>query len=491
MRPRTLLILLVLVLGLGAFIWFYERELPSSEERTEQAKKVLPFKKDDVRKVTLESPQGKVVFERVAQEKKEEKDKKDEKDGEKAPGEEALGEPESAWKITAPMQARADAFAVDGLLTSLADLEKTRTLEEIDRKAQGLDKPRATARIETEDGTKILQIGAAVPTGGTLIAGVEGKDEAYVVSDTIWSQIDREPGSWRDRQLFRASRDAIARIALTGPGGEKLVLAQQNGRFRIESPFADRADKTMIDDLYADLSGLTAEQFVDQPQLAPAAMGLQPPQRVVEVTFQQGEPVRIELGSPVSAAPEPPPADPSAPPPPAPVYARVGTQLIETRTRLAQTAARPAPEWRAHGLSAFEVYEIEAATIKDGKGSLRLTRAGTDWKRGEETISYLPVSDFLFALTGAQADRLLTPQEAGALGQPALTVDLDAKTAGKETLTLYPARPDGVPARVSGRDPVLLLPKDKLQEILARLGDMRGAKKLEAKKEEEEKKDGE
>ena len=33
MRPRTLLILLVLVLGLGAFIWFYERELPSSEER--------------------------------------------------------------------------------------------------------------------------------------------------------------------------------------------------------------------------------------------------------------------------------------------------------------------------------------------------------------------------------------------------------------------------------------------------------------------------
>jgi hypothetical protein len=36
---------------------------------------------------------------------------------------------------------------------------------------------------------------------------------------------------------------------------------------------------------------------------------------------------------------------------------------------------------------------------------------------------------------------------------------------------------------VSGRDPVLLLPKDKLQEILARLGDVRGAKKLEAKKE--------
>jgi hypothetical protein len=493
MRPRTLLILLVLVLGLGAFIWLYERKLPSSEERAEQAKKVLSFDKDDVRKVTLQSPAGRVVFERTdSPEKDKEKKETKKEEGAKAPGEEALGEPESAWKITAPLQARADAFAVDGLLQSLDDLEKTSTIEKPDRKAQGLDKPRATVRVETADGTKVLQIGAAVPTGGTLIAALEGEDRSYVVSDTVWSQINREPGSWRDRQLFRASRDAIARIALTGPGGQKLVLVQQNGRFRIESPFADRADKTKVDDLYADLSGLTAEQFVDRPQLTPEAMGLQPPREVVEVTFHKGEPFRIELGSPTSTQPEPPLSDPSAPPPAAAVHARVGPQLIETRTRLAQTAATPAPDWRARGLSAFEVYEVEAVTLRDnrsdGGGPLHLTRAGTDWKRGDETISYMPVSDFLFALTGAQADRLLTPQEAGALGQPVLTVDLDAKNAGKETLTLYPARPDGAPARVSGRDPVLLLPKDKLQEILARLGDVRGAKKVEAPK---EKKDGE
>lgn len=482
MRPRTLLILLVLVLGLGAFIWFWEREMPSSEERVEQAKKVVPFEKDEVRKVTLESPAGKVVFERVAHP---EADKKEEKQGEsadseEAPGEEALGEPESEWKMTSPMQARADAFAVDGLLDALTGLEKTRTLEDVQRKDVGLDKPRATVRVETEDGTQVLQIGAAVPTGGSVIAGLEGKDEAYVVSDTIWSQLDREPGSWRDRQLFRASRDAIARIALTGPGGQRVVLVQQAGRFRLESPFADRADKDKIDDLYADLSGLTAEQFVDQPPAPPAQMGLQPPQAVVEVTFKNGEPFRIELGAPTSPEPETPDpmADPSAPPPAAVVHARVGKQLIETRTRLAQAAVRPPVEWRALGLSAFEVHEIELATLRDGKGELRLTRAGTDWKRGEETISYVPVSDLLFALTGAQADRLLSVQEAGALGQPVLTAELDAKAAGKETLTLYPTRADGVPARVSGRDVVLLLPKEKVQEILARLGDVRGAKVL-------------
>lgn len=484
MRPRTLLILLVLVLGLGAFIWFYERELPSSEERAEQSKKVVPVEKDEVRKVSLETPAGRVVFERVAHPEKE-KAKDEKKEGEEAPGEEALGEPESEWRITAPLEARADAFAVDGLLESLANLEKSRTLEDVNRKDVGLDKPRATVRVETEDGTKVLQIGASVPTGGSLIAALEGEDEAYVVSDTIWSQIDREPGSWRDRQLFRAGRDAIARIALSEPGGQRIVLAEQGGRFRIESPFADRADKQLVDDLYADLSGLTAEEFVDKPELAPAAMGLQPPQRVVEVTFKDGAPLRIELGAPTSATPEPP-SDPSAPPPPASIYARVGPQLIETRTRLPQTIAHPPAEWRARGLSAYEVYDVEAVTVGKNPADpspLRLTRAGTDWKRGTETISYMPVSDFLFALTGAQADRLLSPQEAGNLGQPVLTVELDAKTAGKERLTLYPARADGAPARVSGRDVVLLLPKDKLQEVLARWGDVRGAKKLEEKKE--------
>ncbi len=275
---------------------------------------------------------------------------------------------------------------------------------------------------------------------------------------------------------------------MTGPDGQKMVFTQQDGRFRLESPIADRADKTKIDDLYADLSGLSAEQFLDAPDPDLTAMGLQPPQRIVEITFQEGDPLRIELGATASTAPEPF-ADPSAPPPPTTVYARVGTQLVETRTRLPQTLAPPPADWRAHALSAFEVYEIDAAVVRDGKGPVHLTRAGTDWKRGEETISYVPVSDFLFALTGAQADRLLTVQEAGPLGQPVLTVELDAKTAGKETLTLYPARADGAPARVSGRDLVLLLPNDKLQEALARWGDVRGAKKVE-KVDEAEKKDG-
>ncbi|HSF42778.1 MAG TPA: hypothetical protein VLT87_23435, partial [Thermoanaerobaculia bacterium] len=146
MRPKTLLILLVVVLGLGSFIWFYERKLPSSEKRAELEKRVLQeVEKDDVTAVTIEASKGTVRFERVEaavkKDQKDEKDTKDEKD-EEGETEDEEAAPVAEWRLVRPVTARADAFAVDRLLDSILALEKTRTIDEVDPKAVGLDKPR-------------------------------------------------------------------------------------------------------------------------------------------------------------------------------------------------------------------------------------------------------------------------------------------------------------------------------------------------------------
>ena len=183
MRPRTLLILLAIVLVLGAFIWFYERRLPSSEERAELGKKVLQLKKEDVTAVTIDAEKGAVRLERVALAKRE-----------KPRFEKGARPPASAeWRLVRPLATRADAFAVDRLLEALSALEKTRTLEGADPKAVGLDKPRATVRLATKDGETVLKLGAEVPPGGNLVAGVGGRKETYVVADSILSEADRNP----------------------------------------------------------------------------------------------------------------------------------------------------------------------------------------------------------------------------------------------------------------------------------------------------------
>lgn len=461
MKPRTLLVLLVVVLGLGAFIWFYERDLPSSEERAELQKKILKLEKDGVSAISIDGSKGRVRLERIATAKQAVKD-------------DAAAEPAGEWRIVEPLTFRADSFAVDRLLEAVASLEKERTLEEVDPRDVGLDKPRATVRLKTRDGLKVLKLGAEVPTGGTLIAGLEGEEDAYVVSDSILADVDRAPGDWRDRVMFRGDRDAVQRITLTGAAGGPVVLAKHRDGFWIEKPLADRADRDLVTGLFSDLEGLTAERFLDGSQPT-AELGLAPPKDVVDVVFQGKPPVRIELGALVTgaAAPEGQTAGELT-------WARVGSTVFQVRTRLAESIRRAPADWRAMQLSALEVHDVESAIVRDDRTSLQLTRAGTDWKRGDTLISYLPVSDLLFAVTGARADRLLTPEESqtlhAGLAKPLFTFKLRSQEMGEETVILYPPLPEGVPARVSGRQTVLLLPAGALQEIQKNVEAVRTAK---------------
>jgi Domain of unknown function (DUF4340) len=479
MKPRTLLILFVVVFGLGAFVWFYERKLPSSEERTASAKKVLTFDKADVTAVAIDSPKGRIRLERTAGKESAATPAASAATGK--PGEPAAAAPAVEWRLTQPLATRADSFAVDRLLDGIAALEKTRTLDAVDPKAVGLDKPRAVVRLKMKRGGEtVLKLGAEVPPGGSLIAGVDGRKGAYVVGDAILSEVDKVPGDWRDRLIFRGNREAVQRIVLTGAPGGPVTLAKRPDGFWIESPFVDRADRDLVDGLLSDLTGLTADRFLDGSR-SPAALGLEPPHGSVQVV-QAGSPgVRIDLGTAVTGA-----ATPEGQPSGEISYARVGDTSFEVRTRLGESARRVPADWRALQLSAFEVHQVESATVGDGGPPVPLVRSGTDWKRGDTLISYLPVSDLLFAVIGARADRILTAAEAQGLNagtaKPLLTFALRTKDAGDETLTLYPPVAGGVPARVSGRDVVLMLPADTLTQIQAKLKTVREAKATKPEK---------
>jgi hypothetical protein len=464
-RPRTLLVLLVLVLGLAAFIRFYERDLPSSDERAKSAKRLLDLKKDQVTRVRLEAEGHAVVLERQPAAKP----ARSAAGAGAAAGTDAaalqadLAAPAADWRIVrglagaaspprAPRAPRADGAAVDRLLDSLASLEKTRTLDQVVPAEVGLDKPRGVVGLTVagERGETVLDFGAAVPGGATAIVAIAGRPGAYVVSDSVLADVRKKPGDWRDRQMFHGDRDRIERLSWSAAGAPRLVLAKRGDRFWLESPFPDRADRDQVEKLLTDLTGLSAESFLDEPPAAarpPAQLGLEPPRAVLEAAIAgQPQPYRLELGASHSVAA--PAAQPGGPEKAGSLtYARADGALIE--------------------------------------GSLALTRSGTDWKRGAAVISYLPVSDLLFAVTEAKADRLLAPQEAKGLGAGAgqllIAFELKGGLAGNETLTLYPplsGSAAGVPARASGRDTVLLLPAAKLKDIQDRLEAVRVAKPL-------------
>jgi hypothetical protein len=492
MKPRTLLVLLVLVLGLGAFIQFYERRLPSTEERTKTGDRILDVSKDDIQAIEIVRNGQTVRLERVKPAAAPKPVKAEKYQADSGPP-----EPTPEWRLTLPRPARADSSTVAGLVESLTGLARTRTLEKADPKAVGLDHPQATVRLTTSKGERVLSIGAKVPTGSEVIVGLKGDRDAhvaYVTSDAILSTLQRDPGEWRDRQMLAADRDKIDRITLSGPAGTT-VLAREGDGFEIESAIPgttgrDHADRDLVEGLLTDLTGLHAQQFLDDPKQPAAALGLEPPRGMIDVQIRGGAPQRIEIGGPAPAAAPapgaPPPAEGAPNPPNTPnVYARVGGQALVAQTGLGADVTHAPADWRSRALSRFQVYQVESARIDDTAGTVTVTRAGTDWKRGKDTISYTSVSDLLFAVVGGKATRFLTPEEAkmALSGKPQMTVTLKAeKNGGDETVSIYPPGGSGAAVKTSGRDALLLLPSDKLAEIEKQIAAIRAAAPLPPEK---------
>ncbi|MEM7351617.1 MAG: DUF4340 domain-containing protein, partial [Acidobacteriota bacterium] len=304
--------------------------------------------------------------------------------------------------------------------------------------------------------------------------GVAGNSDAYQVGTTIFGDLTQEPGDWRDKQLFTASRGEIDRVtllpgSLLPGGGEKVLLARRGDDFWIESPLTDRADDDAVNSLLTEITGLRIETFLDEPLLDTASLGLEPASGVIEVQLAGREaPFRFELGQAKEGSD-------------GTFYGRESGQLFELATQLGDSLATPASAWRSKAWTSTQVFKIESARLEDAEGVLEVSREDADWKRGEERIAYSAVSDFLYPLTEVKGEEIIDRQAAIDRGydleNPELTVALVTEDTSEE-LTLFAAQGDLAAATTEGRDAVLLLPQEKVSEIREKLGALRAAEPL-------------
>lgn len=450
MRPRTLLVLAVVVALLGAFIWFVERDLPSSDERAVRAKRVLSLDAEAVEGLTIEWD------ERVVELRRRQREVAD-------PGHAA--ETEFDWQLVRPLNAPADPTAVSSLISRLVELDKERTLEEVGRAEVGLAEPRGRVTLVSPDRTEVVEIGAEIPASSNMTLAVEGRDEVYVVAASVWSTLTKEPGDWRDKALFRDDREAIERLTLTSDE-QRVEIARRGEEYWIESPLVDRADREAVDALLTEIVGLRAQSFVDAPTDEETSTAFDRPLGTVEVALRGEEaPFRLVLGTApsegegVAASGQ---------------YARLGGQIVRLNTGLAESFERSADGWRSLDWSVSEVYRIERAVIEDGSGRVEVRREGGDWLRDGEVIGYGPATDLLFDIAGASASHWI--DHATELGAPEMTVTIDSDDGTQEVLELFAQQEDGVPVRASDRETVLVLSSDVASSIRSKLSDLRAAR---------------
>lgn len=449
MKPRSLLILALLVVGVGAFVWF-GRELPSSDERVQRAKRVVLVEADQVSSLEIEWDGQVVALERSAT----------------APLEEDVEPGVGEWLLTRPIEARADSQMVDGIISRLVVLEKERTLAGVAPADVGLAQPRGRVRLVTDSARHVFAVGAEIPASSNMTLAVEGEDGVHVVSAAIWGDLTREPSEWRDKNLFAGGRGEIERLALGGDGVQ-VLLAKHGDDFWIESPVVDRADETHVNSLLSTITGLRAERFLEESEATQLETGLESPRATVEVMLTgAASPLRVALGNPESEEEG------------AAFFVSVDGQVVTSKAVLAEHAERSPEQWRSKELVAGEVYELERVEIEDALSTVELRRVEGDWLRDGEPIDFGSATDLLYEISGGSAERVVDASTLGELGAPRLTFRLVAEATGgesAETLELFEPIVEETPARVSNREGVLMLSAETAGRIADKLAALRTA----------------
>lgn len=450
MKPRSLIVLALVVAGLAAFIAFYERELPSSDERRERQDLVLDVEAAEVDAVIVDRSGEKTVELRRSEADDEAQEADDR-------GEETASAPEpasSSWRLVRPFAFRAAAADVDGLVSALADLRHERVMESFDPEQLGLAEPRARVTLKLRDRTVTLRVGADIPAYSSIAVQLEGRPRAYAVGDALWDQLAKEPGEWRSRQVVPASRTAIQRIAWR-IDDVRFALARRDGELRVVAPYEDLADETRVEELLTALTSLQVDRFLaaDAPAVEDG------PERTLRLRLEgRREPFELAIAET---------GDDGA--------LRLdyeGQAAIAAESELLDRLSGPAAAWRSRRWSSLDTWEVERATLRDADGAVTLARTDGTWTRDGEEIPLNAVTDLLDALLQIEAETVRPRAESWAPpADPILEIELQTENGAPETLTLYP----DAAATTSTRQVLLDLPPDTGDRLHQRLVDVRTA----------------
>lgn len=257
MNPRNTLLLLLVLIGLGGYLYFVERP---SQEREAEAKKFVSLKKDDVTGITLAYPDRTIALEKNA---------------------------EGHWRLTQPVAADADDPVVNNMLVAIAEADVSRSLDDVGDKlaSYGLAPPEATVTLTVKEGTvPALKIGKTTQVGSAAYLQKEGDPKVHIGTMAFQSAMKKQVKDLREKTLLTFEDQDVKKIELAKPGVVVTAERGEGDAWRITKPGDYPADSAEIRALLASVRGLRADDFVNDDAAADLApFGLVEPQLKVTV----------------------------------------------------------------------------------------------------------------------------------------------------------------------------------------------------------------
>ena len=197
------------------------------------------------------------------------------------------------WKLTKPVQTKADFGSVEGLVGRLQTAQMKSIAADqaspADLKKYGLDKPEATVNLNIGSSRATLLLGGKA-SDNTVYARDASKPAVVTVDSSLVDDLKKDADSYRRKDLFEFRPFNATHIEMSR-NGQTIVLDRVKGQndkpdtWKRVSPAAADVDKEKMDGLLSKLSNMRASSFVDST----AKTGLDKPALTITVKFDDGK----------------------------------------------------------------------------------------------------------------------------------------------------------------------------------------------------------
>ncbi|HMB79672.1 MAG TPA: DUF4340 domain-containing protein, partial [Vicinamibacterales bacterium] len=204
-----------------------------------------------------------------------------------------IGKDGGEWKLSKPVQTKADFGSVEGLVGRLQTVQMKSIAADnatpADLKKYGLDKPEATVNLSLGSAKATLLFGGKA-ADNTVYARDASKPSVVTVESALLDDMKKGADDYRRKDVFEFRPFNATHIEITR-NGQTVTLDRVKGTGenapdkwkRVSAPAGD-LDKEKSDSLLGKLSNIRAASFVD----ASAKTGLDKPAMTIVVKFDEG-----------------------------------------------------------------------------------------------------------------------------------------------------------------------------------------------------------
>lgn len=273
MRRSTVIVLLVAV-GLGVFVYFYEiKGGRKREEARESAKQLFHFTPEDIVHILLQRGGETLSFEKRGDE----------------------------WVMTQPLTTKADQSNLDAIARNLttSQIERKLSVAADQLTTYGLSQPNVSLTVKLKSGEQHrLRFGDKDFSGTNVYALIDENPEVVLVPNYLFESADKSLFDLRDKSVLDVEQAEVSMLELKTPAGQ-FLLTKKGDDWQIHQPRSLPADSGEVSSILSQLSFARMTEVVAEDAQDVKPYGLDRPTITARVRTEKGAEHVLLLGKKV------------------------------------------------------------------------------------------------------------------------------------------------------------------------------------------------